>query len=439
MDNDNASTAASAATPPPGFGFRWTIVALLFFATTINYLDRQVIGILAPTLQRELGWSEIDYGRIVSWFSLSYGIGLLVMGRLIDRIGVRRGFSFSIVAWSLAAMGHALARTVGGFSFARGMLGLGEAGNFPGAVKAVAEWFPKKERAFATGIFNAGSNVGAMVAPVIVPMIALAWGWQWAFIITGAIGFVWLILWLAIYRPPHAHPRLSKAEYDYIQSDADPVTPANAAPLPWLRLLRHRQTWVFVVGKALTDPVWLFYLFWLPKFLDATYGVKLSGLAAPLIAIYVFADVGSVAGGWVSSTLISRGWTVNRGRKAALLAAALMIVPTMFAPRASTLALAVGLVSVAAAAHQWWSCNLFTTVSDMMPRRAVATVIGIGGFAGAMSAMMSQRATGYILEVTNKNYAIVFSFFGFAYVIAFIIIHLLAPRMQPLTEADLQS
>lgn len=438
-DTVTTDQTASAATAPPGFGYRWTIVALLFFATTINYLDRQVIGILAPTLQRDLGWSEIDYGRIVSWFSLSYGIGLLLMGRLIDRIGVRRGFSFSIVVWSLAAMGHAFARTVGGFSFARGLLGLGEAGNFPAAIKGVAEWFPKKERALATGIFNAGSNVGAMVAPILVPAIALAWGWQWAFIITGAIGFVWLAVWLLVYRPPRAHPRVSPAELQYIQSDAIEPVPQNSGALPWFRLLRHRQTWVFIVGKAMTDPVWLFYLFWLPKFLDTTYGVTLSGLAAPLIAIYVFADIGSVAGGWMSSSLIARGATVNRGRKLTLLVAALLIVPTMFAPRANDLWLAVGLVSVAAAAHQWWSANLFTTVSDMIPARAVATVIGMGGFAGAMSAMISQRITGYILEVTNSNYAVVFSFFGFAYLIALWIIHLLAPRMHPVTEAELMS
>lgn len=438
MNAENASHLAEsppAIAAPPGFGYRWTIVALLFFATTINYLDRQVIGILAPTLQGELGWNEMDYGRIVSWFSLTYGIGLLLMGRLIDRIGVRRGFSFSIVAWSLAAMAHALMRSVAGFSFARALLGLGEAGNFPGAIKAVAEWFPKKERAFATGIFNAGSNVGAMVAPLLVPAITIAWGWQWAFIITGALGFVWLIFWLAIYRPPASHPRLEPAELAYIRSDLEDASQSTGS-LPWLRLLGHRQTWVFVVGKAMTDPVWLFYLFWLPKFLDATYGVKLSGLAAPLIAIYVFADVGSVAGGWFSSVLIKRGWTVNRGRKTALLVAALMIVPTMFAPRASSLWLAVALVSVAAAAHQWWSANLFTTVSDLMPRRAVATVVGIGGFAGALSAMASQRATGYILQVTDSNYIIVFSFFGFAYLIALLIMHLLAPRMEPLVIAE---
>ena len=408
-------------------GYRWTIVALLFAATSINYIDRQVLGILAPTLQRELGWSETDYGAIVSWFSLAYGIGLLGMGRLLDRIGVRAGFALAIVVWSAAAMGHALARTAAGFSVARAMLGLGEAGNFPGAVKAVAEWFPKKERALATGIFNSGSNVGAILAPLLVPWIALTWGWRWAFVATGAIGYLWLLVWLAVYRPAENHPRLSAAERAHITSD--PVDPPGS--IPWTHLIRYRQTWAFIVGKALTDPVWLFYLFWLPKFLDARWGVKLAGVAAPLITIYLVADVGSIAGGWVSSALISRGWSVNRGRKTAMLIAALLIVPTMLAPAAGSMWVAVGIISVAAAAHQWWSANLFTLVSDMFPRRAVASVIGIGGFAGAMAGMLFQRATGYILQASEQQYAIIFGVCGVAYVLALLIIHLLVPRMEP--------
>ncbi len=420
-----ADTAAWEATPKTGY--RWTICALLFAATTINYIDRQVLGILAPTLQGEIGWSETDYGDIVSWFSFAYALGFLGMGRLMDRIGVRKGFSFAIVAWSLAAMGHALARTVGGFSIARGALGLGESGNFPGAIKATAEWFPKKERAFATGIFNAGSNVGAIVGPLSVPFIAAAWGWRWAFIVTGALGFVWLVFWLAMYRSPEQHPRVSAQELAYIRSD--PVEPTTS--VPWLTLLRHRQTWAFFIGKFLTDPIWWFYLYWLPKFLDAQYGVKLIGLAAPLIAIYLVADVGSVGGGWVSSALIKRGWSVNRGRKTAMLIAALLIVPTMFAPHARTLWVAVAIVSLAAAAHQWWSANLFTTASDMFPRRAVASVVGIGGFAGAMGGVLFQRATGRILEATNNNYSVIFMVCGLAYVTALLIMHLMVPRLEP--------
>ena len=420
-------TAAPNPTAPPRGSYRWTIVALLFAATTINYLDRQVLGILAPSLQRELGWSESQYGAIVSWFSLAYGVGLLGMGRLLDRIGVRRGFAWGVVVWSLAAMAHALGRTAGGFSVARAALGLGEASNFPGAVKAVAEWFPKKERALATGIFNAGSNVGAIAAPILVPWIALTWGWRWAFIVTGALGFVWLAVWLAVYREPEGHPRVSAEELAYIRSD--PAEPAGS--IPWARLLGHRQTWAFILGKSMTDPVWLFYLFWLPKFLDAQFGVKLSGLAAPLIAIYLIADVGSVAGGWASSALIKRGWTVNRGRKAALLIAALMIVPTMFAPSARTLWGAVALVSIAAAAHQWWSANLFTLVSDLFPRRAVGSVVGIGGFAGAIVAMASQRATGHLLDATGGDYHSIFIVCGLTYLAAWLLVHALVPRMEP--------
>lgn len=428
-----AATADVNAAPelvvprPPGFGYRWTICALLFAATTINYIDRQVLGILAPTLQGELGWTEADYGAIVSWFSLAYGVGLLIMGRVLDRLGARRGFSLAVVAWSLAAMGHALARSVTGFSAARAALGVSEAGNFPGAVKAVAEWFPKRERALATGLFNAGSNVGAILAPLLVPWVALTWGWEWAFIATGALGFIWLAVWLGMYRDPEEHPRVSPAELAYIRSD--PAEPTGR--MPWLRLLGYRQTWAFIVGKSLTDPVWLFYLFWLPKFLDTNYGVTLSGLAGPLVVIYLLADVGSVGGGWLSSALISRGWSVNRGRKTAMLVAALLIVPTTLAPTAEGMWTAVSIVAVAAAAHQWWSANLFTLVSDMFPRRAVATVVGIGGFSGAIAAMGFQRATGYILDMTGSNYGLIFVMCGVAYVGAWVLVHLLVPRMRP--------
>lgn len=407
-------------------GYRWTILALLFFATTINYLDRQVFGILAPTLQRDLGWSEADYGNMVSWFSFTYAIGMLGMGRLLDRIGTRRGFTLAIVAWSAAAMGHALARSAAAFSFARACLGLGESGNFPASIKTVSEWFPNSERALAVGIFNAGSNVGAVLAPILVPLIALKWGWQWAFIATGAIGFIWLIFWLAIYREPAQHPKVSPAELDLIRSDRT----VEAPRIPWLRLLRYRQTWAFLLGKALTDPVWLFYLFWLPKFLDAGWGVKLAGVAAPLVAIYVFADTGSIAGGWFSSTLIKRGWSVNKARKTAMLVAAILIVPTLFAPSVSSLWGAVALVSIAAAAHQWWSANLFTSVSDMFPRNAVGSVTGIGGFAGAMAGAIFQRSTGAILGATGGNYAIIFAICGVAYVGAWVIFQLLVPGME---------
>ena len=403
-------------------------MALLFAATTVNYIDRQVLGILAPTLTRELGWRETDYAAIVSWFSVAYGVGLLGMGRLLDRIGVRRGLACSVGLWSLAAMGHALVRTITGFSMARALLGIGESGNFPAGVKAVAEWFPKRERALATGVFNAGSNVGVVLAALLVPWIALALGWRWAFVATGALDLAWLGVWLTVYRPPSEHPRLSDAERAWIRSD--PVEPTGH--VPWRSLLARRQTWAFIVGKAMTDPVWLFYLFWLPKFLDATFGVRLAGLAAPLVVIYVAADIGSVSGGWVSGALIKRGWSLNRGRKTALLIAALCIVPTTLAPSARSLWVAVGVVAVAAGAHQWWSANLFTTVSDMFPRHAVGSVVGLGGFAGMLSAFAFQRFTGSLLEATGGSYSAVFAVLGFAYVGALALLHLLAPRLEPI-------
>jgi MFS transporter, ACS family, hexuronate transporter len=413
--------------PEGRIGYRWTICALLFAATTINYMDRQVLGVLAPTLSRDLGWSEAQYGDIVSWFSLAYAFGFLGMGRLLDRIGVRRGFALAIVAWSLAAIGHAFARTATGFSVARAALGLGESGNFPGAIKSVAEWFPKQERALATGIFNAGSNIGAILTPLLVPWVALTWGWQWAFIAIGSLGFIWLAFWLLVYREPERHPKLSARELAYIRSD--PVEPSEH--VAWLPLLRHRQTWAFIIGKFLTDPIWWFYLYWLPKFLDAEYGIRLAQVALPLITIYLVADVGSVGGGWLSSALIRRGWSVNAGRKTAMLIAALLIVPTMLAPRAGSLWVAVAIVSVAAAAHQWWSANIFTTASDMFPRRAVASIVGLGGFGGAMGGMLFQRATGRILDATGNDYSIIFTICGLAYIVALGIMHLLAPRLEP--------
>ena len=406
--------------------YRWTICALLFFATTINYIDRQVLGILAPTLQRDLGWNEQQFGDIVSWFTIAYALGFLVVGRIMDRVGTRRGFAGAIVIWSIAAMAHAFARTAVGFSAARFALGLGESGNFPASLKTVAEWFPSRERAFATGIFNAGSNVGAILTPIIVPWIALRWGWQAAFIATGAIGFVWLVVWLIVYRAPEQHPKCSPAELAYIRSD--PIDPVQ--PVSWAQLLRYRQTWAFDLGKGLTDPIWWFYLFWLPKFLDARYGIKLAQLAAPLIVIYLLADVGSVFGGWLSGAFIKRGWSVNAGRKMTMLIAALLIVPTMFAPAATNMWVAVCVVGVAAAAHQWWSANIFTLPSDMFPGFAVGSVVGIGGFFGAAGGFLFQRATGWLLQRNGSNYTPIFLVCGLAYVTALLVIHLLVPRVE---------
>jgi MFS transporter, ACS family, hexuronate transporter len=428
-----------------GGNYRWVICALLFFAATINYIDRQVIGILKPTLQQEFGWSEIDYADIVFSFQLAYAIGLLLAGGIVDRIGARRGFVIAIVVWSLASMAHAEATAFGpavavvlgvvgltytasvaGFIAARFLLGLGEAGNFPAAIKVVAEWFPKRERALATGLFNSGTNIGALITPMVVPWITLTWGWYWAFVATGAIGLLWLAAWLPIYRPPEEHPSLSPSELAYIRSDpADPVT-----RVPWSAVLPKRQAWAFMLGKFLTDPVWWLYLFWVPDFLNRNYAINLGSMGPPLVAIYLIADIGSIGGGWLSSALIKRGWTVNAGRKTAMLVCALAVLPMMFASGAKDLWVAVALISLAASAHQGWSANLFTLVSDTFPRQAVGSVVGLGGMAGAIGGMLIAKLTGYLLQVTG-SYVPVFLIAAFAYLVALGVIHLLVPRLEP--------
>jgi len=411
----DAGAASGGEAPERVSSYRWTICALLFVATTINYIDRQVLGILAPTLQRALNWTEADYGDIVSWFSFAYAFGFLVAGRVIDWIGVRRGLGAAVVAWSAAAVGHAFARTVTGFSLARAALGVSESAIFPGSIKAVAEWFPQRERALATGIFNAGTNTGAILTPLLVPWIALKWGWQWAFVATGGLGILWLLIWIPLYR-------------DADRQSGDRVVSQRVR---WTKLFGHRQTWAFIVGKLMADPVWWFYLYWLPKFLDAKYGVKLAQVAAPIIVVYLIADIGSVGGGWTSSALIKRGWTVNRARKATMLAMALLIVPTTLASRAPSMWTAVLIVGVAAAAHQAWSANMYTLASDMFPKFAVGSVVGIGSFAGAMGGVVFQRVTGRVLQANGSDYTPIFVVCGLAYVTAWLIIHLLAPRLEP--------
>lgn len=404
---------------------RWYICTLLFFAATINYLDRQVIGILKPTLEKEFGWSEIDYSNIVFWFQTAYAVGLLLVGRVMDRLGTRKGFSLAVIFWSLAAAGHALARSVFGFGVARFTLGLGEAGNFPASIKTVAEWFPKKERALATGIFNAGTNVGVLAAAAIVPWVTASFGWKWAFIVTGLVGFVWLAFWWVIYRHPDDHPNLSEEERAHIQSDP----PDPDVKIPWLQLFPHRQTWAFAVGKFMTDPIWWVYLFWLPSFLNNKYGIDLKSVALPLIIVYLIADVGSVAGGWLSSSLIQRGWTINRARKTAMLICAISVTPIVFAAQASNVWVAVLLVGLATAAHQGWSANMFTTASDMFPRRAIGSVVGIGGMAGSIGGMIIAKVVGYILEWTG-SYVPIFIIAASAYLVALLVIHLLAPKLE---------
>jgi ACS family hexuronate transporter-like MFS transporter len=406
--------------------YRWRICALLFAATTLNYVDRQVLGVLAPDLTQKFGWSEVDYANIVTAFQAAYAIGLLSAGALIDRLGTRIGYALAICIWSVAAMSHALAGSVVGFAAARFLLGLGEAGNFPAAIKTVAEWFPRRERAFATGIFNSGTNVGAIVAPLAVPVVAVTWGWQAAFLFTGVLSAIWLITWLAVYRPPAQQAKLSSAELAYIRSDPDePVV-----RLPWAQLLRHRQAWAFVAAKFLTDPIWWFFLFWLPKFLNQEYGLTLTALGPPLIAIYLLADIGSIGGGWIAGRFIRRGWSVNKARKGAMLLCALCVVPIVVASSVTNLWVAVALIGLATAGHQGWSANVFTLTSDMFPRYAVASVVGMGGLAGAVGGMLISTFVGFLLQATG-SYVPVFIMAGSAYLIALAAVHWLVPRLEP--------
>ena len=406
--------------------YRWRVCAMLLAATTINYIDRQVLGVLAPFLQDEIGWSEIQYGYIVMAFQGAYAIGLLCAGALIDRFGTRIGYALAISVWSLAAMGHALAASVAGFVVARFLLGLGEAGNFPAAIKTVAEWFPRRERAFAVGIFNAGSNIGAIVAPLMVPIVAAAWGWQAAFLCTGVLSAAWLVTWLVFYRTPDQHPKLSAAELAHIRSDP----PEPAVKVPWLQLLRHRQAWAFVAAKFITDPVWWLFLFWLGKFLASEYELSLAKIGLPMIVVYLMADVGSIAGGWLAGRFMRLGWSANRARKSAMLVCALCVAPVVLVTQVDNLWLAVGLIGLAMAGHQGWSANVLTLPSDMFPRQTVASVVGIGGFAGAFGGMGMSYFAGSQLQSTG-SYGTIFLIAGSAYLVALLCVHLLAPRLEP--------
>lgn len=430
--------------------FRWIICALLFLAATINYVDRQVIGLLKPTLQEEFGWSELDYGDIVFAFQLAYAIGYVIAGRLIDRLGTRLGFSAAILLWSAAAVGHAEALFVGqlaapisaaagfgystsvlGFIVMRFLLGLGESANFPAAIRTVAEWFPQRERALATGWFNSGTNIGALLTPLIVPWIAVSYGWYWAFVATGLIGFIWLALWLWLYAPVDTHPRVSETEPLHIRSG---VT-ETVRSVSWREVLPRRQTWAFALGKFLSDPAWWLYLFWIPDFLHRNYGLDLTTMGPPLVIIYLVADIGSVGGGWLSSRFMTLGWTANRARKITMLIMALAVVPVVFASMTESLWLAVALVAVATAAHQGWSANLFTLTTDMFPRSAVGSVVGFGGMCGAIGGMAISKVTAYLLETTG-SYIPVFMMAGGMYLVALGVIHVLVPRLEPARFAE---
>ncbi|HUL16538.1 MAG TPA: MFS transporter [Terriglobales bacterium] len=406
--------------------FRWVICGLLFLGVTKNYMDRQVLAVLKEPLQHAFGWNEIDYGNVVFAFQAAYAVGMIFVGRLIDRLGTRIGYSVAMVFWSLASMGHALASSLSSFLVARSALGLGESGVFPASIKCIAEWFPKKERALATGIFNAGTNVGAIVTPLIVPWIAVHLGWRWAFILTGALGFVWLLLWLAVYRKPEEHSYCTRSELEYIRGDPQIASGA----LTWGQLLPYRQTWAFAAGKFLTDPIWWFYLFWIPDYLQREHGLRLTQIGLPILVIYVISDVGSVAGGWISSSLIHRGFTVNAARKWAMLLCALSVVPIAITYRISGLWPATLLIGLAAAGHQGFSANLFTLSSDLFPSRAVASVVGIGGMAGAVGGMLIAEVVGHVLQWSG-SYMIPFFIAASAYLVALLAIQLLSPKLLP--------
>jgi MFS transporter, ACS family, hexuronate transporter len=407
--------------------FRWVICAILFFGMTKNYMDRQVIGVLKMTLQHDLHWSEIDYGNLVFAFQMAYAIGLVAAGWFIDRVGTRLGYALAVVFWSLAAMAQGLVTGKTGFLVTRFILGLNEAAVFPASLKATAEWFPKKERALATGIFNAGTNVGAVLTPLLVPWITVHWGWRWAFVLVGSLGFVWLIVWLWTYRRPEEHPQCSPQELAYIRSDG----PEEARErVPWIELLKFRQTWAFASAKFLTDPVWWFYLFWIPDFLQRKHGLALMEVGLPILVIYVIADAGSVLGGWMSSAIIARGGTLNAARKIPLLICSIAVVPIVFVSRVQGTWDAVLLIGLAAAAHQGFSANLLTLPSDMFPANAVASVVGFGGMAGAVAGMIIAKVVSYILQWTH-SYAIPFVLAGSAYLIAMAVMQALAPKLKP--------
>jgi MFS transporter, ACS family, hexuronate transporter len=415
----------------PFQGYRWVICALLFFATTINYIDRQILSLLKPMLDEQLGWTNAQFGAINAAFQASYGISLCVFGWVIDRFGVKLGYTMSIAVWSLAALGHALVNSVAGFFGARITLGLGEGGNFPAAVKTIALWFPAKERAFATSLFNSGANVGAIIAPAIVPPIAYALGWHWTFIIAGLAGFVWIVFWIPFFDLPERSKRVSAVELAHIESDNVKQTNEDEK-VSWRTVLRHKQAWSFIVAKFITDPVWWFFLIWLPDFFKKTRGLDIKSSWTLLVSIYAIITVLSIVGGWLPGYMTSRGWSVTRSRKTAMFLFACFVLPLLCVTRVGDWT-AVVLIGLAGAAHQAWSANLYTTVSDMFPKRAVGTLIGIGSAAGSLGGMGFPILIGIVLDRFSAGYAVIFGFCSVAYLVAFGLNHLLARRFEPIT------
>jgi ACS family hexuronate transporter-like MFS transporter len=422
-----ASASSSTDTPSGGIlagRFRWVICGLLFFGVTKNYMDRQVLGVLKGPLQHEFGWNDIDYGNLVFAFQAAYAMGMIFAGRLIDRLGTRTGYAIAMVFWSIASMAHAIANSLVTFGIARAALGFGEAGVFPASIKCIAEWFPKKERALATGIFNAGTNIGAIITPLVIPWIAVHLGWRWAFLFTGALGFAWLVVWLLLYRKPQEHSYCTSSEREYIQSDSE----SRSGKIQWAQLLPHKQTWAFATAKFMTDPIWWFYLFWIPDYLQREHGLRLTQIGLPILVIYVISDLGSIGGGWFSSRLIRRGVSVNVARKWAMFFCALCVLPMAAVYRLSGLWPATLLIGLAAAGHQGFSANLFTLPSDLFPSRAVASVVGIGGMAGAIGGMLIAEIVGHVLQWTG-SYIVPFFMAASAYLLALLFIHLLSPQL----------
>jgi ACS family hexuronate transporter-like MFS transporter len=410
---------------------RWYICGLLFFATTVCYIDRQILGFLKPVIAKDLGWSESDYGWVVFGFMLAYAIMNPVSGRVIDWLGTRTGYALAATVWGLASMSHAFARNALEFGLARFGLGIGEAANFPAAVKAVADWFPRRERALATGIFNSGTNAGTMLGATIAPFVAWHFGWRWTFIVTGSLDIVWIVAWLLVFRQPREHSLLSEAEHALIESDREPPPTGKVR---YARLIEKRQTWGFVIAKFLTDPVWWFYLYWVPGYLNAAFHLDLSHLGPPVIIIYAASTVGSVFGGWMSGSLLKRGWAVTPARKTVMMVCALAVVPVVFVQYAhGQLWIAVALLCLATAAHQGWSSNLFTVPSDVFPRSAVGSVVGLGQMGGALGGVLVAPAVGYWLRFSHSAYGPVFFVLGFMYLLAFAILHLLVPKLEPVT------
>jgi len=408
--------------------FRWLICGLLFYATTVNYMDRVVMGILKTTIAKDLHWTDSDYGQVTAAFQVGYAIMLPIAGRLIDWLGLRIGYPLAVLVWGLSSMAHAFAGNFVQFSVARLGLGLGEAANFPAAIKAVADWFPRKERALATGIFNSGTNVGALIAPLVVPIVVVRFGWHSAFLVTGAMSLSWILVWLLIYREPEDNPRLSAGELAYIRSDGLAET---AAKIPYLTLLRKRATWAILIAKFCTDPVWWFYLFWIPGFLATKYHVDLEHIGPPLVVIYLAADVGSIGGGWLSSALLKHGWELTRARKMTLLLFACCVIAIVFVPfTRGNFWLTVALIGIAAGAHQGWSANVYTIASDCFPRKAVGSVIGLAGLGGAVGGALVQPTVGKWLDFSHQSYAPLFFIAGCMYLFSLLAVHLLLPRFK---------